>query len=184
MLNSNAKCAGSEVRAVRPSVRLDKRRGDLMWCRQEVKITMPDPYNLQRFLDAQESVLDAVTRELAAGSKRSHWMWFVFPQVKGLGHTPTAQHYGIGSLDEAKAYLAHPVLGPRLQEWTTTVLAVEGRTAETIFGYPDYLKFRSSMTLFDAASGQAGGSSVFRRALEKFYRGEPDSSTLRILGLP
>ncbi len=144
---------------------------------------MPDPYNLQRFIDAQESVLDAVGRELAAGSKRSHWMWFVFPQVKALGHSPTAQHYGIGSLDEAKAYLAHPVLGPRLLEWTRTVVAVEGRSAQEIFGYPDYLKFRSSMTLFDAAAGATDQGSIFGHALEKYYGGEPDSSTHRILGL-
>ncbi|WP_455383478.1 DUF1810 domain-containing protein [Salinispira pacifica] len=146
---------------------------------------MSDSYDLQRFVDAQERVVDAVTRELEAGAKRSHWMWFVFPQLKGLGHSSTAQHYGIGSLEEAKAYLAHPVLGERLRRWTEIVVGVEGRTAQSIFGYPDYLKFRSSMTLFDVAareSGGAAGETIFGRALAKFYNGEPDGATLRMLG--
>lgn len=139
-----------------------------------------DPFNLNRFVEAQERVADAVTRELRAGRKQSHWMWFVFPQVRGLGSSPTAQRYAIGSLDEASAYLAHPVLGPRLREWTQIVLAVEGRSAEEVFGYPDYLKFRSSMTLF---SRVPGADPVFTKALEKYYGGEPDRKTLDILGV-
>lgn len=134
--------------------------------------------DLDRFVEAQERVRDAVTRELAAGEKRSHWMWFVFPQIAGLGHSPTAQHYAIGSLEEARAYLAHPTLGARLREWTRLVLAVHGRSAEEIFGYPDNLKFRSSMTLFDAASDD---EELFRAALEKYYGGEADEATLRHL---
>ncbi len=142
---------------------------------------MSHEYNLQRFVDAQERVVDAVTRELRDGAKRSHWMWFVFPQIKGLGRSSTAQHYAIGSLDEAKAYLEHPVLGKRLREWTQILLNLEGPSAEQIFGYPDYLKFRSSMTLF---SRVPGAPDLFQRALDKYYGGKPDGATLRILGLP
>ncbi|HUX12872.1 MAG TPA: DUF1810 domain-containing protein [Spirochaetia bacterium] len=147
---------------------------------------MNDSFNLQRFVDAQETVLEAVTRELQAGAKRSHWMWFVFPQIKGLGYSTTAHHYALGSIDEAKAYLLHPLLGRRLRNWTQIVLEVEERTAEAIFGYPDYLKFRSSMTLFDAAErnvSKTENPSVFARALQKYFQGEPDPATLRILGL-
>ena len=139
-----------------------------------------DPYNLGRFVEAQDRVADEVTRELRAGRKQSHWMWFVFPQIRGLGSSPTAQRYAIGSLDEATAYLEHPVLGARLREWTELVLEVEGRSAEEIFGYPDYLKFRSSMTLF---SRVPGADPVFARALEKYYGGKPDARTLDILGV-
>ena len=111
-------------------------------------------------------------------------MWFVFPQVRGLGSSTTAWHYGIGTLDEAIAYLKDPVLGQRLREWTKLVIDTEGRSAEQIFGYPDYLKFRSSMTLFDAAQREndAVEEPLFREALEKYYRGEPDEKTLTILG--
>jgi uncharacterized protein (DUF1810 family) len=139
-----------------------------------------DPHDLNRFVEAQKGVVEAVKRELAAGRKQSHWMWFVFPQVRGLGTSPMAQRYAIRSLEEARAYLEHPVLGPRLIEWTHIVLGVEGRSAEQIFGYPDYLKFRSSMTLF---SRVPGADPVFARALEKYYRGEPDRRTLEILGV-
>ncbi len=107
-------------------------------------------------------------------------MWFVFPQVRGLGSSSTARRYAIGSLDEASAFLAHPVLGRRLREWTQIVLEVEGRSAEEIFGYPDYLKFRSSMTLF---SRVPEADAVFERALEKYYGGKPDRTTLDILGV-
>jgi uncharacterized protein (DUF1810 family) len=138
-----------------------------------------DSFNLQRFLDAQDRVVDAVNRELQDGSKRSHWMWFVFPQIRGLGHSSTAQHYAIGSLEEAEAYLSHPTLGSRLVDWTKMVREVEGRSAEQIFGYPDYLKFRSCMTLF---SRVPGAPSVFQEALDTYYDGKPDQATLRILG--
>jgi uncharacterized protein (DUF1810 family) len=139
-----------------------------------------DPFDLSRFVEAQDRVADAVTRELRSGRKQSHWMWFVFPQIRGLGSSPTAQRYAIGSLDEASAYLAHSVLGKRLREWTQTVLEVEGRSAEEIFGYPDYLKFRSSITLF---SRVPSADPVFEKALEKYYGGKPDRKTLDILGV-
>ena len=109
---------------------------------------MPDPYNLQRFVEAQNPVIDQVRGELRAGCKRSHWMWFVFPQISGLGASPMAKRYAIASLAEAKAYLQHPVLGARLRECTQLVTETEGRTIEEIFGHPDDLKFRSSITLF------------------------------------
>ncbi len=136
-----------------------------------------DPFALQRFVDAQDRVYPQVCAELAAGEKRSHWMWFVFPQLRGLGRSATAQHYGIASMAEAQAYRAHPVLGPRLAQCTGLVLAVEGRSAQQIFGSPDDLKFRSCMTLF----AQAGGEPIFTRALEKYFGGRPDEATLRLL---
>ena len=136
---------------------------------------MGDDHNLQRFIQAQESVLQVVETELAAGRKRSHWMWFIFPQLKGLGHSMMANHYGIRDLDEARAYLQHPVLGERLRHHTELVLATENRSAEEIFGYPDYLKFRSCMTLFSQVAEE---DSPFQRALERFYGGEPDSRSL------
>lgn len=138
-----------------------------------------DSYNLQRFVDAQESVVDTVSQELGAGQKRSHWMWYVFPQIKGLGHSSTAQHYAIGSAGEARAYLEHPVLGPRLERWTQIVLDVQGRTVQDIFGYPDYLKFHSCMTLFSTVDPSCR---IYRLALEKYYGGKPDEATLGILG--
>lgn len=141
---------------------------------------MSDSHNLHRFLEAQEGVKEAVERELAGGAKRSHWMWFVFPQIQGLGMSMMAQRYAINSLEEARAYLEHPVLGERLREWTRLVLNVQGKSAQEIFGYPDYLKFRSSMTLF---SRVAEAGSVFHQALEKYYDGEPDQKTLSILGI-
>jgi len=135
-------------------------------------------YNLQRFLDAQEGVYDIVLDELRAGRKSSHWIWFIFPQIAGLGRSGTAQQFAIGSLDEAKAYLQHPVLGPRLRACTQLVLEVNGRSAEEIFGYPDYLKFRSCMTLFLTA---ATDNTIFNDALLKYFDGKPDQLTLDLL---
>jgi uncharacterized protein (DUF1810 family) len=130
--------------------------------------------NLQRFLDAQAPVYARVKAELGAGAKKSHWMWFVFPQIAGLGHSPTAQFYAIAALEEARAYAAHPVLGPRLLECTRLVLAHSGTPIEEIFGTPDDLKFRSSMTLFAQATGKA----IFREALDIFFGGAEDFATL------
>lgn len=140
---------------------------------------MSDQHNLKRFLDAQASVVDQVTRELKDGRKTSHWMWFVFPQVKGLGGSPTAQRYAIASLAEAQAYHDHPVLGQRLRDWTAIVVGLDGVSAEAIFGFPDYLKFRSCMTLFSQVND---ADPVFQEALTKYYNGEPDKKTLSILG--
>jgi len=138
---------------------------------------MDDPFGLQRFVDAQDRVYRQVCAELAAGRKSSHWMWFVFPQLKGLGRSATAQRFGIASKAEAQAYWAHPVLGPRLAQCTELALAVEGRSAHEIFGPPDDLKFRSCMTLF----AQATGEPVFARALERYFEGRPDPGTLELL---
>src|SRR6185437_3368518 len=134
-----------------------------------------DIHDLQRFVAAQEPVFAQVCRELAAGEKRSHWMWFVFPQIAGLGHSPTARRFAIASQDEARAYLAHPLLGPRLRQCVTLVNAVEGRSAHDIFGSPDDVKFRSSMTLFAAA---ASDREIFLAALQKYYGGAPDPLTM------
>ena len=134
-----------------------------------------DPYDLARFVTAQHGVLDRVRAELRAGRKRSHWMWFVFPQVAGLGSSPVAQHYAISGLDEARAYLAHPVLGPRLRECAALAAAVPDRSAAEVFGFPDDLKLRSSMTLFDRA---APDPPVFAAVLDRYYGGEPDPRTL------
>jgi uncharacterized protein (DUF1810 family) len=136
-----------------------------------------DPHGLQRFVDAQDSVIASVRDELRAGRKRSHWMWFVFPQLKGLGASSMAQVYGIASLEEARAYLAHPVLGPRLRECCALMLAVPGRSAHEILGSPDDLKFRSCVTLFSLA---APDEPVFRQALERFHDGKPDPRTLAL----
>lgn len=138
---------------------------------------MDDPFDLQRFVTAQAPVYGDVCAELAAGRKSSHWMWFVFPQLKGLGRSATAQHYGIAARAEADAYWRHPLLGPRLKQCTELVLAVDGRSANQIFGSPDDLKFRSCMTLF----AQATGAPVFRQALDKYFGGEDDEQTLRRL---
>jgi uncharacterized protein (DUF1810 family) len=137
-----------------------------------------EPYNLQRFVKAQEPVFAQVRAELREGQKASHWMWFVFPQLKGLGHSGMAERFGIASRQEAEAYLAHPVLGPRLRECTQLVNLVEGRSVQEIFGYPDDLKFRSSMTLFSRA---AEDNEVFVNALQKYFGGEPDPLTLALL---
>jgi uncharacterized protein (DUF1810 family) len=139
---------------------------------------MPDAFDLDRFVRAQDRVLAEVRRELAEGRKRSHWMWFVFPQLKGLGHSAMAQRYGIGSLAEARAYLAHPVLGPRLADCTALVNRVEGSSAHDIFGSPDDMKFRSSMTLFAMAQPDAP---QFRQALDKYFDGAPDPRTQELL---
>jgi uncharacterized protein (DUF1810 family) len=137
-----------------------------------------DPYRLQRFIDAQNPVYQQVCTELRNGRKESHWMWFIFPQLSGLGSSPSAITFGISSREEAEAYLAHPVLGMRLKECTLLVNQVEGRAAEQIFGYPDVLKFRSSMTLFASV---APDNQVFTRALQKYFGGEPDRRTLEQL---
>ena len=139
---------------------------------------MTDIYNLQRFIDAQAGVYDVVLAELRAGRKSSHWIWFIFPQIAGLGHSEMAQKFSIGSLDEAKAYLQHPVLGPRLRACTQLVLDVKGRSAEEIFPYPDNLKFRSCMTLFLTA---ATDNTIFNDALLKYFDGQPDQLTLDLL---
>ena len=144
---------------------------------------MDDPYDLRRYVLAQEPVFARVCAELAAGHKQSHWMWFIFPQLQGLGSSPTAQHFAIGSLEEARAYLAHPLLGARLRQCTQLVNRVEGRSAQAIFGYPDHLKFRSCMTLFAcAAEGAADGDAVFSAALARYFAGEADPLTRELLG--
>lgn len=139
---------------------------------------MCDDFNLDRFVEAQDPVFEFVLDELNAGEKHSHWMWFVFPQIRGLGGSPMAGKYAISSLEEAKAYWEHPILGPRLEECTRLVLAVDGKSAEEIFGYPDYLKFRSCMTLFAECVPDAG---IFTECLLRYYGGEPDRPTLGIL---
>ena len=139
---------------------------------------MADPYNLERFVQAQNPVYPQVCVELAAGRKSSHWMWFVFPQLKGLGRSAIAQHFGIASRAEAEAYWRHALLGARLKECTQLVLAVEGRTALQIFGSPDDLKFHSSMTLFAQV---APDEPVFQRALTQYFGGEGDAGTFERL---
>ncbi len=134
-----------------------------------------DPFDLQRFVDAQDRTYDTVIDELTAGRKSSHWMWFVFPQLRGLGSSPTAVRFAISSADEARAYLAHDLLGPRLRECTKLVVRIDGRSAEQIFGRPDDMKLRSSMTLFARA---ADDNAEFVAVLEKFYGGEEDPATL------
>ncbi|OBK78809.1 DUF1810 domain-containing protein [Mycobacterium sp. 1274761.0] len=133
-----------------------------------------DPFDLQRFVDAQAPVYDAVLAELRAGRKRSHWMWFVFPQLRGLGSSPTAVRFGITSIEEARAYLAHVLLGPRLRECARLVAAIEGRTAQEVFGQPDDMKLRSSMTLFAKATDD---NADFVAVLDNFYGGEADPVT-------
>lgn len=139
---------------------------------------MNDPFNLQRFLDAQEEDYACAIRELREGRKQTHWMWYIFPQIAGLGHSSTARRYAIASREEADAYLRHPLLGPRLIHCTELVNAVEGRTIHEILGSPDDVKFRSCMTLFARV---ADGDSVFRRALTKYFAGEEDGLTLERL---
>ena len=134
-----------------------------------------DRYNLQRFIQAQEPVYQRATAELREGRKRTHWMWFIFPQIRGLGHSEVAQRFSIASLPEAEAYFEHPILGSRLKECTELVNAIEGRSIEHIFGYPDHLKFRSCMTLFAQA---APGEKIFNEALDKYFAGSPDEFTV------
>jgi len=139
---------------------------------------MSDDFNLQRFLSAQEPVFDTVLSELRSGRKQSHWMWFVFPQIEGLGRSHTARTYAISGAAEASAYLAHPVLGDRLAACCRLVVAIDGRTAEDIFGGIDAVKLRSSMTLFASVSDDP----IFTQVLAKYYDGEPDPATLGLLG--
>ncbi len=134
-------------------------------------------FDLDRFVAAQDPLYSHVVAELAAGRKQSHWMWFIFPQVAGLGFSAMAQRYAIRSRAEAEAYLAHPILGSRLLECTRLVLEVNGKTIHAILGSPDDVKFRSSMTLFDAVSNQP----IFAQAIDKYYGGEKDQATLDIL---
>jgi uncharacterized protein (DUF1810 family) len=137
-----------------------------------------DAYNLRRFLDAQDGVIETALIELRAGSKQSHWMWFVFPQLAGLGPSPTARYYGIVSLDEARAYLTHPLLGSRVRAAVEAVMPWAGRRSpEQVLGAIDALKLRSSLTLFDVVEPV----SIFARALGAFFAGEPDESTLALL---
>jgi len=140
---------------------------------------MDDPYDLQRFVDAQSTVIDQVRSELRAGRKRSHWMWFIFPQMKGLGFSEMARRFGIASLAEAQAYLAHPVLGPRLRECAQLVTAVQGKSVLEILGSPDDQKFCSSLTLFARATTD---HQVFQDGLRKYYGGSCDTATLKLLG--
>lgn len=133
-----------------------------------------DPFDLQRFVDAQASTYDQARAELAAGRKRGHWIWFIFPQIHGLGFSEMSRRYAISGLDEARAYLAHPLLGPRLRECTELVNAVEHHSLNAILGDPDDLKFHSSVTLF----AEAGGGPVFLDALNRYFAGERDGATL------
>jgi uncharacterized protein (DUF1810 family) len=138
-----------------------------------------DPHDLARFVQAQEDDFDRALAEIRAGRKRSHWMWYVFPQFAGLGTSAMAARYAIESAEEAEAYLRHPVLGPRLRACAEAVLGVRGRSAREIFGTPDDLKLRSSATLFAAVSP---GGSVFRQLLDRYFQGAPDHRTLELLG--
>jgi uncharacterized protein (DUF1810 family) len=141
-------------------------------------VTAADPDDLRRFTEAQERVYPTVLAELADGRKRSHWIWFIFPQLRGLGRSPTAHHYGIASAQEARAYLADPTLGPRLRECARLVAEIDGRSAEQVFGWPDCLKVRSCMTLFAAVAADAADSQA---VLDKFYDGLGDPVTVEML---
>jgi uncharacterized protein (DUF1810 family) len=138
-----------------------------------------DPYNLNRFVEAQRGCYARALAEIRAGCKRTHWMWFIFPQVDGLGFSATTRRYAIRGLDEARAYLDHPVLGPRLIACSEAVLAVQSRSAHAVFGSPDDLKLRSCATLFAQVSGDG---SVFHRLLEAYFDGKTDARTLALLG--
>ena len=133
--------------------------------------------DLSRFLDAQRRDYDTALREIRSGRKRSHWMWYIFPQIQGLGFSSTAQYYAIRDLKEAKEYLAHPVLGARLKEITAALLSLDRLSAHEIFGYPDDLKLRSCLTLFSLAAPE---ETLFTKALDKYYGGEPDSRTVQL----
>lgn len=139
---------------------------------------MKDVYNLQRFIDAQDQVFEHVVQELVAGQKRGHWMWYIFPQIKGLGFSVMAQRYAISSEEEAVAYMKHPILGARLRQCTKHVINVAQFSIEQIFYYPDYLKFHSSMTLFMTCSKD---NQLYKEALNKYFDGQPDKATLDIL---
>jgi uncharacterized protein (DUF1810 family) len=138
-----------------------------------------DPFDLQRFVSAQEAIYPDVLAELHDGRKRTHWMWFIFPQIHGLGYSPTSKHYAIKSGEEARDYLNHPVLGKRLIECAEAILSVQGRSASAIFGSPDDMKLKSSMTLFDAVSPPG---SIFARVLDRYFQGQRDRKTLDTLG--
>ena len=140
--------------------------------------TPDDPYDLNRFVEAQATIFEQALAELRSGRKRSHWMWFIFPQIAGLGWSPTSRHYAIRSREEAAAYLRHPILGPRLVECVEALLALEGTTASAIFGYPDDLKLRSSATLFARVSPPG---SVFHQILDRYFDGAADAKTTRLL---
>ena len=140
-----------------------------------------DPHDLGRFVQAQEGDYEQALSEISSGRKRSHWMWYIFPQFDGLGFSSTAQHYSIKSVEEARAYLDHPVLGARLRQCSEAALSVEDRSASEIFGSPDDLKLRSCATLFASVSPPG---SVFDRLLEKYYQGRRDEKTLQFLGSP
>lgn len=139
---------------------------------------MNDLFRLQRFIDAQDSVYKDVLKELKRGQKTSHWMWYIFPQIRGLGRSMISKEFAINSVEEAKAYLGHPLLGERLRNCTQVVVNTEGRTSKQIFGYVDNLKFRSSMTLFNYVTE---GKQIFKDALMKYYEGKSDKLTLDIL---
>ena len=141
--------------------------------------TADDPHDLARFVEAQAGDYETALAEIRAGRKRSHWMWYIFPQIDGLGFSSMARRYAIKSLDEARAYLDHPVLGPRLVEITEAALAVDGRSAHEIFGSPDDMKLRSCATLFARAASEG---SVFSRLLDRFFDGKPGVRTLELLG--
>lgn len=145
---------------------------------QEISHEQDEPFNLNRFIKAQATVYDAALRELRNGRKRSHWMWFIFPQIDGLAHSATSKVYAVKSCEEAQAYLNHPVLGKRLNECAEALLAVENRSAAEIFGHPDDLKLKSSLTLFANVSD---AQSVFRLLLDKYFRAAQDSRTLELL---
>ena len=140
-----------------------------------------DQYDLERFLEAQAGVYEQACAELRAGKKQSHWMWFIFPQIHGLGSSEMAVRYAISSIEEALAYLEHPLLGQRLRESTGIVVALEGRTVEQIFGYPDNLKFHSSVTLFAQAATISEEDLVFSQALDKYFSGREDPATVQRL---
>ncbi len=140
---------------------------------------LDDPYNLQRFVIAQQPAYENVLAELRAGFKQSHWMWFIFPQIQGLGHSDLARKFAISTLGEADAYLSHTVLGPRLRECSHLVLEVEGRAIEKIFGHPDDMKFHSSMTLFSETKEE---NEIFKQCLQKYFAGKKDTRTLAQLG--
>jgi uncharacterized protein (DUF1810 family) len=144
-------------------------------------IAPDDPYELSRFVRAQEGDYDRALAELQSGQKRTHWMWYIFPQLDGLGFSTTAKRYAIKSIAEARAYLAHPILGPRLEQSAEAVLRIEGRSATAILGSPDDLKLRSCATLFACVSPPG---SVFDRLLDKYYGGKRDARTLQLLGMP
>ncbi len=137
-----------------------------------------DPFHLERFVEAQETDYTRALEEIRSGRKRSHWMWYVFPQYKGLGFSSTSRYYAINSLEEARAYLAHPMLGPRLSRIAHALLEIEGQSAHAIFGYPDDLKLHSSLTLFAAVSPPG---SIFEQLQDKYFGGQPDENTLRLI---